>query len=654
MAGNHPRSKGSRVAISRTAPDAFSQGEGRCSAEGGFIGFRRAAFDTCPPLEAVLFDEDGNETRRAITPHRRSVTSIQVFAKEHGLTWDGTVADDVGVTHYMDEATVRGNYPKDCPPALRKRIGRLAAAATDKRDMHELRLEMALAARERGYAITDAELTRIRDKSRTYVERHPVRDGFAIRPLTSIDHRAIAALFSSSDRPYLTWEDTKQDQDQLVQRITRGLAAGAPFVGYFDHAGKLQAIDGIVPAEGDEPATPLTHASGYTWDVRSRYSIIGPNLLREELREFSRAHLGETRCFSCSTPRSLCSCDRRAGALLYEIRVAAAESIDKSEHQWSSTHKVAPTPAMRAAASAAAAAVRQAITTADPKAAAAIDQVTAGSGFESIALFLEQTGISPTEREKLLTDPVTAEAIAQLMVRTTARADAIHSDYVRTLYAEFDTPGAPLADRGINEQYLGRDGIYMLYAREEMRRAYQQRNDARADAHTVQYLSVSRNAAWEPRHHSKLGQRPVMIDTGWHGSIPTRIANDQGLALRSTPGFVPQPGEAAVRMLYSYTPGYMFQWRANWQHDVEAIEGDAKTTTTARYVGDKAPAGALEQLVHRQLELCIRRTAQDQITRILQAEQTGSVDLEAAGLGTSRFYDSSGKAAFWTHLEADA
>lgn len=625
------------LVVTRRVRDKFADGGGRCGAGGGFVGWRRIPAGQDAGLEAVLRDAQGNEVRVGIEPQRESVTKVNEYATAHGLVWDGTVEDQAGGAHYVDQATVRGKYPVDCPAGVRKRIGKLAAESAEARDMHELRLEMALAARKAGYHITDEELRRVRDLSCSYVETHAVRDGIGVRTLSSLDHSAIVRLLAKLNRGVYTslWGTSEMDDhEELVRRITQAMRSGVPFIGYFDHGGRLREIDGIVPGEAGYGGFRC-HVAELAWVRRAQYSEIGKDLKEAELARYRREHHREPQCFACKTPRTLCVCSRTADGIWYGIRDARRDRLRSSEEWWSREHSVIATEEMRTAAAAAAASVREAMLRANEEAAREVEELTGGDGFESIALLIEQAELPPTERERFVTNPDIVADIAKLFRNVTKRAAETHSDYVRMLYAEFDTNDAPLGGGGLDERYLGRDGVYALYAREEMLRAYDERGDQRARANTVQYLSVSRQAAWEQRHHKLLGERPVLIDTGFKASIPKRIAREQGLELVTSGA--PAAGEVAARLMKANSLGFEFRWQAAIEEFINEIEGDAKITRSARYVGDRAPAGVVEQLVHRQLEWCIRKTARDQIRRIITAEDAGEVRLDAAGLGTDRF-----------------
>jgi hypothetical protein len=647
------------AAITSAVSDPFDRGAGRCDATGGFIGARRTARRAQSGLTARLLNADGTEHLVPLAVNHKAVRALTERAEASALSWDGTVIDAAGNTHYVDVDTIRGKYPIDCPPTLRSRIGNIAASLDDIRDQHEIRLELALHARSKQYKVTDAELRAVRDRSTSYVDRARLNGSASVRPVSTLDREAISDLLqahemwntllvndaerawhSSSTAPTNGLEPQSlvlakpADTSELATQVFAAIEEGVPFVGLYDHSGRLCGLKGKLPATGSRAAMRLSMGATMSWDSRVLYSAIAGNLEKHLRTSFDRARQ-EQRCFTCSSSRSLCSCPRSASGVCEMLAQTANSSPTSSEHQWSPEHGVALTAEMVKNAKRQTQHIRDLAVATAPELATKIDTLTAGEGFASIALFLEQTGLPDQEREALLTDPEAITYLATIFERTTHRAANIHTDYVRALYAEFDAADAPLASEGLSETYLGRDGVYALYAREEMRRSYQARSDERAERNTIRYLSVSRRASWDKRHHKLLGDRPVMIDTGFEGSIPVKIAKNQGLELLHDNTTAPAERQAAVRLLRANSRGFGFQWQAYTDPLIDEIEGDAKLTRSARYVGDKAPAGALEQLVHRHLEHCIRTHARDQIQEILQAERSGSVDL--AHIGTARF-----------------
>jgi len=587
---------------------------GRCDAVNGIVdGVRRRSAEF--PLTAVGCGPDGERVEVPVRAHAKDVAAVRKKLGRDGVAWDGTVVDPWGNASWLDEETVRGNYPRDCPRWLRHRIGQLAAGL-GRVDV-ATKVRVAVAARQRGWKISDRDIVAL------------LRDGqWAYACDNSGETRTVRGLGAADADELARFArlaiDDPDDRDLLLEatRDPRMLT------GVFTKSGRLTGVRGVVTDGRVGRAVATWAHNGLPYDLDAA-------VLAHEthLRETWRGGRG-VRCFTCQTDQAACGCACGNDARLAELR-RAARVHPTQDHAWGHEHSVAATAAMREAAARHAATLERRARAVDGDAADALEAAGGPDVWRSIALYFEQTQVADDERDELLGDAL--DVLVSLLETTSARADAVHADYVAALYREFDAGDAPLGELGLTELYLGRDGGYLEHARDEMLREYVRRGDARAVRHATAYVSVSSASPWEPRDHRHIAGPTVLIDTGFTGTIPARIAAAQGL--RIVDGDV-KAGEVAVRLLNTDTPGMGFSQQAPFDV-VGQIEHDAKLHRQALRAGELAPSSAIEQLVCRQLEHTIRTRARAQIAALLDAETGG---------GQRGGWDTPADAAFWREL----
>lgn len=310
-------------------------------------------------------------------------------------------------------------------------------------------------------------------------------------------------------------------------------------------------------------------------------------------------------CYKCKTNSVKCRCPK--GAKDFQAMVKQAMKSRGGEHRWGDVYASRPTVESIINAGKGSGEVRAKMVALHGENLVAEWEGKLGRAvWFDISIFLEQC------HQKV--DSLEADVSGMLMVELLGaqkRVESVH-DYAPTLYEEFEGPDAQLSGK-YTEVYLGRDAIFAYFARWAQRAAMrastplEERYERFADLSEIRYTVVSRTAKWISGVHTpKLGSYPaVFIDTGFSGSIPRAIAQEEHLHIVDRPGkkaasVTLVSGLAQVRLMNTTNRGYQFvrQWTTA---AVNEIEMDAKPTVTASAVDEAAPTGAVEQLVFRVL-----------------------------------------------------